>query len=325
MLGYIGKDVRVISSHNTPIIPVKRLMNPTFALSASARVSLRKYTVVHAHNLPSALPMRMARGRRVLTLHGTYSEQVSLLHGSLLGRLSGWFEKRALGWADAVTAVSREAAQKYRGLGFEVTHVPNAVDLEQMPAEGYRLAENQVIYVGRLSKEKGVDVLLEASKGMQKANIFIIGSGPDESNLRSKAKQLPNITFLGARPRSEALRYIRGSDVLVLPSLLEGLSTVMLEAMALKTPVVATKVGGNTEVMSHMETGLLVERGQPQALADAVNMLLQRRRLAGTLAENAYRLVAREYSWPVVLEKYLAVYGLADLNNHPSPADRHRV
>jgi len=309
-LRFKGMDVRVISSSNTPTMPVKGLMNPSFAAAASLKVALRSYHVVHAHNLPSSLPMRTARGRRILTLHGVYSEQVRLIHGGLLGRVSGWFEKRAFSWADAVTAVSKQAVKRYSDMGFDVVHIPNAIDLEEMPTEGYRLAERQVVYVGRLSKEKGVETLLEAAPEIKDSKILIIGSGPEEARLKARAKHLDNVMFLGEMPRQDALKHVRGSDVLVLPSLAEGLSTVLLEAMALRTPVVATQVGGNTELITHMETGVLVERGDAYQTAEAVNMLLDKPQLAKTMAERAYQLIANNYSWPVVLEKYLSIYGL---------------
>ena len=306
-----GYEVDVISVENTFYLPVKGLMNPSFALSALAKVAARRllgrrYDVVHAHNVPSAPAMRVARGGKVLTLHGVFSEQVGYLHGSLAGRLGAWAERKALGWADAITAVSRSAAERYRRLGFNVLHVPNALDPAELPEEGVRLSEKQVVYCGRLSREKGVDLLIEAVKRID-AHLIVVGGGPLERELRELARNDPRIRFTGPLPRSEALKLVKGSDVFVLPSRQEGLSTALLEAMAMGVPVVATKVGGNPELVEHGETGLLVDP-EPSQLANAISLLLEDRGLARRLAGNAAKIVREKYSWPVVYRQYLDVY-----------------
>jgi glycosyltransferase involved in cell wall biosynthesis len=242
----------------------------------------------------------------VLTLHGVFSEQVGYLHGGLAGRLGAWAERKALEWADVVTAVSRSAAERYRSLGFDVLHVPNAVDPADLPEEGTRFFERQVVYCGRLSREKGVDLLVDAVKRIG-ANLVIVGGGPLERELRELARGDPRIRFTGPLPRAEALKIVKGSDVFVLPSRHEGLSTALLEAMAMGVPVVATRVGGNPELVEHGETGLLVDP-DPEQLARAIALLLEDRGLAKRLAESAARVVRERYSWPVVYRRYLEVY-----------------
>jgi len=306
-----GHEVETLSVENAPYLPVKGLMNPSFALSAltkacAKRLLGRRYDVVHAHNVPSAPAMRVSRGGKVLTLHGVFSEQVSYLHGELAGRLGAWAERKALKWADAITAVSRSAAERYRSLGFDVLYVPNAIDPADLPEEGERLCERQVVYCGRLSKEKGVDLLIEAVKHVD-ANLVVVGGGPLERALRELARDNPRVRFTGPLPRGDALKLVKGSDVFVLPSRREGLSTALLEAMAMGVPVVATKVGGNLELVERGETGLLVDP-EPSQLAGAISLLLEDRGLAKRLAENAAKIAREKYSWPVVYRQYLEVY-----------------
>jgi len=309
-----GHEVDVISCENTPYIPLKNLMNPSFALTSAARAALSRvrgarYDVVHAHNVPSALAMRVAKGGRVLTLHGVFSEQVGYLHGGLPMRLGRVLERWALGWADAVTAVSRQAAEYYSRLGFNVAHVPNAVDPSDLPSEGVRLYDRQVVYTGRLSREKGVDVLVRAFMSTDlDAHLLIVGSGPLEPELRRAAERDPRIHVLGFRPRPEALKLVRGSDVFVLPSRHEGLSTSLLEAMAMGIPPVATRVGGNVEVVEHGRTGLLVEPDDPAALAEAIRVLIDDPSLAAKLGNAARALVESKYSWGVTFRQYLSIY-----------------
>ena len=101
---------------------------------------------------------------------------------------------------------------------------------------------------------------------------------------------------------------MKGSDILVIPSLAEGISTTILEAMAMKVPVIATNVGGNPELIQHMETGILVKPRDPKAIANAIDLLLSDKQLAKQLVDRAYQRMIREYNWDIVVEKYLKAY-----------------
>jgi glycosyltransferase involved in cell wall biosynthesis len=313
-----GHEVKVVSSENTPYIPVKSLMNPSFAATSTLktvylRLAREKFDVVHAHNIPSAFAMRAIKGHRVLTLHGVYSEQISFLHGSTLGKLSRVVEERALKWADTVTAVSSQVADHYSKQGLKVIHVPNAIDLNDLPSEEKRFHDPQIVYNGRLSREKGIDLLLSGFLSSDlRAKLVIIGSGPLERELREMAKSDDRVIFTGQLPRQEALKIVKGSDVFVLPSKHEGLSTSLLEAMALGVPIVATRVGGNLELIADKESGLLVEPN-PRDITSAITRLLEDSELARKLARNAYKKVLEEYSWKVVYEKYKEIYTVFSL------------
>lgn len=310
-LSEAGFMVDVISSSNTPIIGLKVLKNPSFALTSPLKALRGRWRVVHAHNIPSATAMRTARADlKVLTIHGFYSEQVKLLHGKILGGIGSWFERKALSWADLITAVSKNAVEAYRSMGFEVKHIPNAIDLDSLKYIPKRVKTPQVVYVGRFSREKGVDMLLDASERARELNFVLVGSGPLKPLLSRRAAELPNVTVVGPVPHPEALGYIAGSDVLVLPSRLEGLSTVILEAMALKTPVVASDVGGNRELVEDGVTGLLVKVGDIEGLVEKIERLCNDPKLSARLVEEAYKRVKTEYSWSRVFQEYLKVYGL---------------
>ena len=223
-----GHNVDILSSENTFTIPVKGLKNPSFMLSAFLKTKFKKGNdIVHAHNLPSALPMKNASGKKVLTLHGIYSEQIDALHGKTTGNLSSSYEKDALTWADVITVISKEAHDYYTKLGFKVSLVPNAIDLSSLPKQKEKLYEKQVIYAGRLSKEKGILDLLEMSKKLPHGtHLLILGSGPEEEKVKEAAKSHPNTHFMGYQPRERTISLIRGSDLLIQPSIVEGISSV---------------------------------------------------------------------------------------------------
>jgi len=172
--------VDIISSSNTFTIPVKGLRNPSFMLSSFLKTrSIKGNDIVHAHNIPSYLAMKKAPGKKVLSLHGIYSQQITEIHGKIYSNISKNYEGKALKSADVITAVSKEACDYYSKDGFDVIHVPNAIDLDNFPKKATRKFENQIIYAGRLSKEKGIDTLLDAAEHLPaEYNLLIAGIGP---------------------------------------------------------------------------------------------------------------------------------------------------
>lgn len=298
----------IISSENTFTLPIKKLKNPTFALSASLKVKFKKYDIVHAHNLLSAIPMKQVKGKKVLTLHGNYAEQIEVLYGNTIGGFSKSFEKEALSWADAITAVSKSAVDYYKKLGYNVHHIPNAIDLNQIPNTRKKLYQKQAIFVGRLSKEKGVDVLIDAFNMLSNdIHLLIIGDGPEKKTLENQSKN-KNVHFLGYMDHKKTLEYIIGSDILLQPSRKEGLSTTLLEAMTCKIPIIATNVGGNNELIDTMNNGILIEPENPKQIVDAIEKIIHDDGLKVKLTESAYKKVVDEYDWNKVIQSYIALY-----------------
>ena len=303
-----GHKVDILSSENTFTIPIKGLKNPSFMVSAFLKTKFKKGNdIVHAHNIPSALPMKNASGKKVLTLHGIYSEQVDMLHGKTTGKLSGSYEKDALNWADAITVISKEAYDYYTKLGFKVQHIPNAIDISSLPQQTERKYEKQVIFVGRLSKEEGIlNLLAVAEKLPQDIHLLILGSGPEEDKVREFTKSKSNIHFLGYQSKERTIPLIRGSDVLVQPSLIEGISSTLLEAMACKTSIIATKIGGNKEVLEHNKSGILVDPDSNQMLSEILDLVSNKQK-AENLKKEAFIRV-HEYDWSYVGILYLSIY-----------------
>ena len=139
--------VNIISSENTFTIPVKGLKNPSFMLSSFLKTrSMKGNDIVHAHNIPSALAMKNTSGKKVLSLHGIYSKQIVQLHGKIYSKTSEIYEDKALRFADAITVVSKEAYDYYSKKGFDVIHVPNAIDLNIIPKKSTKQFEHQIIF-----------------------------------------------------------------------------------------------------------------------------------------------------------------------------------
>lgn len=304
-----GHNVDVISSENTFTLPIKGLKNPSFILSSYLKTKLKKkYDVVHAHSIPSAFAMKNITGKKIFTIHGIYSRQVNQLHGKPTGYISSKYEKDALSWADATTVISQEAKIYYEKLGFKVSQIPNAIDIDNLPKREDRRFEKQIIFAGRLSKEKGTDTLLEIAKSLPPdIHLIILGDGPEKSKIKTISESYDNIHYLGSLPKNQTISLIRGSDILIQPSLVEGISSTILESMACQTLVIASNVGGNLELIENNENGILVDPLDPKKIVIKIVELLSDKTLQTHLKENASKTVLR-YDWDTVGNQYLNLY-----------------
>ncbi len=161
--------------------------------------------------------------------------------------------------------------------------------------------------VGRLTSEKGHEILLQAMRfvrsALPAAGLAIVGGGELEPSLRAQADE--GVHFLGPMESREVLPIF---DLYVHPSYYESQGLAILEAMAAGRPVVATDTGGVRDVVIHGHTGLLVPPGNPHALAESVIRLATDREEAQRLATNAAERVRREFSLQAMLDRYASLY-----------------
>jgi glycosyltransferase involved in cell wall biosynthesis len=176
--------------------------------------------------------------------------------------------------------------------------------------------EAMVLTIGRLSKEKGHALLLRALQRLRliarKWKLVLVGIGPERETLTRLARSLglsERVIFAGSY--ADVRPFYATADVFALPSLSEGSSNVLLEAMAAKLPIAATKAGGNPEIMLHNETGLLVPFGDSQSLASAIARLLGEPDLAARFAEAAFARATREFSVEQYRRRLLGFYAEA--------------
>ena len=159
----------------------------------------------------------------------------------------------------------------YNGIGIEeIDYVQKDEFLKEIGLSG---DEKIVGFIGRLEKQKGVQNLIDAIKILNEQvppiHSFIIGDGKEKDKLKKYTRSLDcNVTFLGWKDNASS--YLTAFDLLVLPSLWEGMPNVVLEAMWQEIPVIATCVGGNIEIIEDGKTGFLVEPGNSQALAEKI-------------------------------------------------------
>ena len=303
--------VEIISSENTPTIPIKKLKNPSFMLSAFLKTKLNKdFDITHAHHPIAALSFKGTTAKKVVTFHGVYNKQIEMLHGDAAQSLSNKFEQNALKWADAITAGSKDAFDYYSNLGYNVHYIPNAIDINSLPTNINKKYKNQIVFVGRLSKEKGIESLINLSDILPNdIHLIIIGAGPMENEIKKIAKSHSNIDFQGYLPKNEVIPLIRGSSALIQPSMAEGISSTLLEAMSCKIPIIASNVGGNKELIINNENGFLIDPKSVDELNKKIIQLCENENLVAKFGRKSSELV-KNFEWSNVGQKYLELYEL---------------
>ena len=305
----LGHEVDIISSANTFTIPIKRLKNPSFMFSSFLKTKFKKgKDIVHAHHIVGALAMKNVSGKKILSIHGIYSKNIAQLYGKTTSNISKKYEKTALNWADAITVNSKEGYDYYTEMGFNVVQIPNAIDLNLIPKKSTKQFENQIIFAGRLSKEKGIEILLETATHLpDNYHLLIAGSGPLEEKVRNLADKKTNVHYLGYQSKQNLLSLIQGSDLLIQPSLEEGISSTLLEAMACGTCILASNIEGISEIVENNKNGLLVEPNNREKLLNKILDLLPKKEKRLRMANEGLEIV-KKYDWKRVGKLYLNFY-----------------
>jgi glycogen synthase len=200
--------------------------------------------------------------------------------------------------ARVVIAVSEQLAEAARRAGArDVRFIPNGVEIPE--SIGAEAEPPEVLYVGRLSPEKGIRELVEATRGLK---LVVAGDGP----LRSLVPEA-----LGFVPHAEVEQLLARAAVVVLPSHREGLPQVLLEALGHGRAVVATPVGGIPSLVEDGVTGLLVPPGDAKGLRAAIERLLGDQDLRRRLGEAGRARVTELCSWGHVTDDTIAAYEAA--------------
>lgn len=282
-----GFDIKLM---HVPHIPIKNIKNPSFALFGSLKAAFdrEKYDVVHAWNVPSAVVMKFIKAKKkVLSVHGVYSEQIDALHSNTTSSIVSSAEEKILKLADVITTDSKSVQKAYKEkLGLDFVYLPAPLDTEKFKEiPEVKKIENQVAFVGRDSYEKGIDILKSI-----------------ESKIKGK------VIYCTDMPWKEAMTNLKASVVLVVPSRMESLPQSIKEAFYLKVPVVATSVGDIPDIVKNNETGLLIPPNEPQSLINAINSSLEQKEDSARMASNAYDLITKNYPWEELLPKYVDFY-----------------
>lgn len=277
----------------------------------------RQPDVVHTHGYRSdvigGLAAAVSGIPRVTTVHG-------FTGGNAKNRANEWMQVRAYHAFSAVVAVSKPIVQRLRKAGVRdhlIHTIPNAIDIRHplvtSPAARTTLGASNdefvIGWVGRMSKEKAPDVLVEALRDIkQPFKAIFVGDGPDRPSLQAQVAKLgldSSVHWTGMVPDAAAL--FSAFEVFVLSSRTEGIPIVLLEAMRANVPIVATRVGGVPEMLNDTEA-LLVPSEQPAALAAAISSVRDNTEAARARAQAARARLEREFAVDPWVGRYDAVY-----------------
>jgi colanic acid/amylovoran biosynthesis glycosyltransferase len=250
----------------------------------AARRASRDADLVHSHWLPSGLVAALAGKPFLVQLWGTDVE---------LARRAPWLARPILRRARVVVGASTALVDAAQELGArEVALISAGIELPSDP--GLPAEPPHVLFLGRLSPEKGIEDFLEATEGLPRA---IVGSGP---------VAVPEA--IGFVPPAQVGAHYERAAIVCVPSRREGVGMTAREAMAHGRPVVATAVGGLPDAIRDGENGLLVPPGDPTALREAIQRLLADADLRERLGNAARAHAAANLSWSAATAAVVSLY-----------------
>jgi alpha-maltose-1-phosphate synthase len=309
----------------------------TISTDLSMTAAVGAAGLVHSHtwyaNLAGHLASLLYGIPHVMTVHSL--EPLRPWKAEQLGggyALSSWCERTAVEAASAVIAVSNgmrdDLLAVYPAVPADrVRVIHNGIDTSEYrpdPATdvldryGVDPGRPSVIFVGRVTRQKGLPVLLRAASAIDRAAQLVICAGQaDTPELEAEVSDLARelranrsgmIWLSGMLPKREVIQLLTHATVFVCPSLYEPLGIVNLEAMACGTAVVGSRVGGIPEVVADGKTGLLVPADDPAALARALNVLLADRPLAAEMGRLGRARAEAKFGWASIAAQTVALY-----------------
>jgi glycosyltransferase involved in cell wall biosynthesis len=306
--------------------PFLQLLAVPYVISGSLKTLFlcvrKKPEVIHVHwPFPHAFMAFFARFfcRRTKIALTFYSAEL------LLARKKKWIRpilKAFIKRADSVIAISAFAKDTVKGIyDREIEILPYGTTLRNVSGAAATRSHSEkfrVLFVGRHIERKGIEYLIKAAAALDPDiyQVRIVGQGDLTEKLKAQAAvEAPKqVVFLGKISNEELESEYRNAGCFILPAIVdsrgdtEGLGVVMIEAAEYGVPVIASAVGGITDVIINEKTGLLVKEKSPQELTEAIKRLHDNPNMSKTLADNCRAHVNEFFSWDRITEKQIAIY-----------------
>lgn len=319
-------EIEVFRASIFPLYPFHTWIHGVFVNRLLKSIESR-FALVHVHSplipvIETSLPI-------ITTVHTAYRidtrhHDIVTLY-SLFERAQSIFlypsELKLLKNSEKITTVSGSVARELRGYGFDpntITVVGNGVDERTFfPIRNRKSEEAYVLYTGRIGLRKGLFDLVECAgyvcKRHPKVKFLVTGKGESFffNRLKEKVRKTgfqDKIIFLGYVEKDKLVQLYQNALVHVVPSLYEGLPTVLLEAMSSGLPVVATAVSGNTEVISSNVNGFLVPPKAPEEMAKVIIRLLDDANLREKIGREARKTIEKHYTWDKIADNIVKCY-----------------
>lgn len=296
---------------------VKKSQNPLyyipFLVSSIFNVFFRNHDLIHAHFVPHSalIPSLLKLKPLVVQFHGSDARIIPWKN-----RINYYLTKFVTIRADKIIVVSEELKSillsrlevpEYKievisvGVDTELFH---PVDKEKVRRRiGIGLEEKVVLFVGRITKMKGVELIYQCASQTPSIKYIFVGKKND-----NEAKDLPNCIFAGEIPHSEIPCWMNSADVLVLPSYSEGLPTVVAEALSCSVPAIVSDVGGCSEVVKDGKTGFLIEVGNAAQLMDKILYLFANEEQTNNMGREGRKDIVERYDLEVEIGRIDELY-----------------
>ncbi len=314
-----------------------QVVSTDLSMAAAVGPGMSRAQLVHSHtwyaNLAGHLAAMLYGIPHVMTMHSL--EALRPWKAEQLGggyAVSTWCERTSAASAAAVVAVSDgmkvDILSAYPEIPAErVRVIRNGIDTDEYRPDpqtgvlaryGVDLGRPYVIFVGRITRQKGVPVLLRAaSRLIPEAQLVLLAGAADTPEQLAEVTELVDglrasrsgvIWIPEMLPKPEVIQLLTHATVFACPSIYEPLGIVNLEAMACGTAVVGSRTGGIPEVVADGETGLLVPVGEPGPLADALNVLLRDPGRAEAMGQAGRKRAVSEFGWPAIAAQTADLY-----------------
>lgn len=292
-----------------------------------------QFDIIHFHSFNSlALAFLCAGdlGAKVFTIHSDTANYLASLHGWRQRSHPSYaflrlYERLSLRLPDVTIAVSKRLQKYAQSMSVRrVMYIPNAVDCRYWtpPDDGVTSNGRTILVPRMLVPKNGVGFAVRAMKTIvdiiPDARMIVAGDGPLRHPLERAVSESRDgaIRILGDVPREEMKALYHSANVVLIPSITvsgvqEATSIAALEAMACGRPVVASRIGGLSEIIRNYQDGILVPEKSPDAIADAVNMLLTDGQLARRIGSEARRRAIRDFSTPTWAARVMDAYSYA--------------
>lgn len=289
-----------------------------FMMATILYVLTNNYDLYHSHSPSTSIclvPLKLVGKKIACTIHG--KGQKGLGAGVInkltpLISLLGGFFTYIMPYDLLFTAAQSTIERKVNAKKLVVTG--NGVNIKEYDLIKAKKSETwQILWVGRFDPVKGLNYLVEAVTKVAKCKLVLVGDGPEKENIKKLVKDSKldgKVLFTGFLSGKEKVKVFKQSSVFVLPSLSEGFPLVLIEAMAAKLPVVATKVGDIPKLVKSSKGGYLVKAESGLEIGKALKDLKSNSRKTTQLGINGYNYVKANYSWEQVTAKVEKAYTL---------------
>ncbi|MFX0195390.1 MAG: glycosyltransferase family 4 protein [Candidatus Hodarchaeota archaeon] len=327
-------DLNDVHIHYLPYFNVENLRSISFILSAFQKgryiIQKNKIDLIHAHlafpsGIVASLFKLIEKKPSLVTIQGGDVGDYAEFTGKFYGVLTP-FIKLGLRGADRVHVVSTDLKKKIVSFDYSPDNihlVPNGVDFSRFSPringrnvrKHYKIDGPIILSVSRLVPKNGLDTLIQAFKIVKETYhdtyLMIVGEGYLKSQLERMVKKLNlenNTIFVGYVRHDLIHHFYAAADIFVRTPVDEGFGIVFIEAMASGVPVVATNVGGITDIIQNKKNGILIPPNDPYKLAEVLNRLLQNEQMRKKLGYSGRDSCQDKYNWDSICSSIMKIY-----------------